>query len=251
MRMRKRIALLATGLALLILCVAGAQGATYTYGSKVQAGDEDLSRPLTLMPPGTIFAFVDTGAPGYGQEDGVYLHIPKCVHGQDPQVNDNDIRLTPLFDSMGAILKPAGSRVEKGDIDWQNRLTPLRGAVVRYMDQYGSTGYDLGDPVYLHQSISSNSPSAFETINYDVRLTNVVDASGAPIIGLAPGTKIIDLDSDRNKLLGLNLPSLGHIAYFDKNGDGFYDDGDEIYVNYPDIGSLVKVNNVRLTEVNT
>jgi len=235
--MRKIIAFLAACLALLILCVAGAEGsATYSFGSKVLAGDVDLGRPLTLMPSGTIFAFVDTGAPGYGQDDGVYLHIPKSKRDADPQVNDNDIRITPLLNSSGAMLKPAGSSVEKGDIDWQNHLTPLQGATIRYMDQYGSTGYDLGDPVYLH---------------HDVRLTNVTDAQGFPVPGLAPGTKIIDLDSDRNKLLGLSPSALGPIAYFDKNGDGFYDDGDEIYVNYPDGGLSVKVNNVRLTEVNT
>lgn len=251
MRMRKNIALLAASLALLILCAAGAQGATYAFGSKVQAGDADLSRPLTLMPSGTIFAFVDTGAPGYGQEDGVYLHIPKSRHDSDPRVNDNDIRITPLLDSSGAALEPAGSQVMKGDIDWQNHLTPLQGSVVRYMDQYGSTSYDLGDPVYLHQSTNPGSPSAFETINYDVRLTNVLDAQGLTVPGLAPGTKIIDLDPDRNKLLGLNPSALGPIAYFDKNGDGFYDDGDEVYANYPDGGLSVRVNNVRLTEVNT
>ncbi len=238
MRIRKKIALLAVGLVLLILCIAGAEGAPYAFGTKVQNGDSDLSRSLNTIPAGTIFAFWDTGAPGYDQGDVVYLHVPKGAQPPDLQVNDNDVRLTPF----GPL--PAGSKVAINDQDLGKPLKPFPGAVVRYMDQYGSTGYDLDDPVYLHQNL--NSPGAFETINYDVRLTNVPAVTGGTA---SAGTKIFDLDSDRNKLLGLNPASLGPIAYFDKNGDGFYDDGDEVYLNYPDGGLLVKINNVRLTPI--
>jgi len=238
-RIRKKIALLAIGIMLLILCIAGAEGAPYVFGSKVQSGDSDLTRSLNPMPAGTIFAFWDTGAPGYDQEDVVYLHVPKSTHSSDLYVNDNDVRLIP-YDGHAA-----GSNVAIGDDDLGKPLTPLPGAVVRYMDQYGSTGYDLEDPVYIHQNL--NSPGAFETINYDVRLTNV-PAVTVPATELA-GTKIVDLDPDRNKLLGHTPVSLGPIAYYDKNGNGFYDDNDEVYLNYPDGGYSVKINNVRLTPV--
>lgn len=241
MRIRKKIALLAVGLVLLILSIAGAEA--YPFGSKVQSGDDDLGKPLSLMPSGTIFAFWDTGAPGYDQNDVVYLHIPKGSHTPDHFVNDNDVRLI-AYDA-----KDPGSKVAIGDDDLGKPLKPFPGAIVRYMDQYDSTSYDLDDPVYLHQNLNCNSPSAFETINYDVRLTNVPALADSTTATVSAGTKIIDLDPDRNKLLGLTPSTLGPIAYFDKNGDGFCDDGDEIYVNYPGGGLLVKVNNVRLTEV--
>jgi len=128
----------------LILMLSLASGSEYAFGTKVLSTDTDIGRSLNDMPNGTTIAYLDTGAPGYGEEDAVYLHVPKDEPDSDPHVNDNDVRLTAF---QGHI---AGSKVASQDIDMDKRLTLLP-ATINYLNLRGGQEYDLEDPIYLHQ----------------------------------------------------------------------------------------------------
>ncbi len=129
-------------LIILILMLNLAGGSEYAFGSKVLSTDADIGRPLSDMPPGTtIIEYWDTGAPGYDENDVVYLHIapPDCN-----TVYANDVRLA----SFGEY--PAGSKVTSQDKDIGMPLTLLP-AIINYLNLNGSRAYDLEDPVYVHQ----------------------------------------------------------------------------------------------------
>jgi hypothetical protein len=217
----------------LILGLVGAS--EYQFGTKVLAGDKDIGRPLFAMPLGTDIRFWDTGAPGYDDSDVVYLSPPPVTN-----IKANDVRLTPFGNY------PAGSKVASFDIDnGMPLIAPIPGLrAIRYLNLFGSSNYDLRDPVYVSQS------PAISFVN-DVRL------NATPGTGLEPGTKVRDFDPDLNKFMWLfpnplvTLPHLGNslLGFFDVNGNGVYDYWDDVYMNFPQgvpAGS-VTVNNVRLS----
>ena len=229
-----KIALLTVSSLLLILNSAGAS--EYPFGTKVLATDNDIGKPLYVMPAGTTIAYWDTGVvPGYDDTDVVYLHTSLA-----PSVTANDVRLTP-FAAFAA-----GSKVTPIDNDIGMPLAGFGpGGVIRYLNLYGSINYDLDDPVYFHQNAPVPNPGAFATVTNDVRLTQVQ--------GIEPGTKVRDFDPDHNKILGLvgaaGTPVLGPIGFFDANGNGLYDASDDVYLNFPRGVPIftVSVNNVRLS----
>ncbi len=128
----------------LILMLNLASGSEYAFGTKVLSADTDMGRPLYDMPAGTTMGYLDTGAPGYGEEDAVYLHMPKGEPDSYLQVNDNDLRLTSF---QGHI---AGSKVTAQDIDMDKQLTMLP-STINYLNLRGGREYDLEDSIYLHQ----------------------------------------------------------------------------------------------------
>jgi hypothetical protein len=220
------IALLAVSMLSLILNSAGAS--EYAFGTKVNATDSDIGKPLFAMPSATTIAFWDTGVvPGYDDTDVVYLHTSSAL-----SITANDVRLTPFG------IFPAGSKVTQYDNDIGMPLTGFAGGFsIRYLDLYGSASYDLKDPVYVHQNAMVPNPGAYMTVTNDIRLT------------LEPGTRIRDFDLDHNKVLGIAPTSLGPIGFFDVNGNGLYDYSDDVYLNYPSgvPKMTVSVNNVRLS----
>jgi hypothetical protein len=86
-------------------------------------------------------AFGTRERPGYDQADPVYLHVASSYHNM---IASNDLRLTSIGNHS------PGSKVAFEDIDMNRPLTPLP-ATINYLNLYGSSAYDLDDPVYLHQ----------------------------------------------------------------------------------------------------
>ena len=112
----------------------------YDFGTKVMANDTDMGMPLLDLPGGWSVGFWDTGTPGYDQADPVYLHASRSYRNV---IASNDVRLTSIDNHS------PGSKVIFEDIDMNKPLTPLP-ATINYLNLYGSSAYDLSDPVYLH-----------------------------------------------------------------------------------------------------
>jgi hypothetical protein len=223
MQVRTKISFLAICLISLFFGSNAAYG--YDFGTKVTLGESDIGRPLFSMPAGTAIFYWNTGGiPGFDYNDVVYLHTPGA------HVNANDVRLTPVG------MYPAGSKVTMEDNDIGMPLIPLCGATIGYLNLYDSDAYDLSDPVYVHQ----NSPPILITILNDVRLTNINDYPA--------GTKVHNFDQDFNKLFGSKWGPVP-IKFFDANGNGIYDDQDDVYLNIPTgVPGIVSVNNVRISQ---
>lgn len=219
----------ALGLAICLYLVAGLAGASeYQFGTKVLAGDSDIGRPLFAMPA-TDICFWDTGViPGYDDTDVVYI---KVLPG--PFIGANDLRLTPFVNL------PAGSKVTPTDNDIGMLLTLFPpGKAIRFLNLFGSSLYDLMDPVYFSQS----GPNS--VVN-DVRLNATVGS------GLEAGTKVHDFEPDLNLAFGtpslVTFPGAG-LCFFDVNGNGVYDYWDDVYMNVPSgFPAEVSVNNIRLS----
>lgn len=225
MRSCIKVAVLTVSLSL-ILGMAAASG--YEFGTKVRPVDSDIGRPLFVMPAPTISVWDIGGAPGYDEGDAAYLHI-----GGDT-VNANDVRLTDV-----GSLYTAGTKVAYSDNDIGMPLIALPEASIGYLDLYGSARYDLEDPVYIHQNIVGIR--SLITILNDVRLT---EANGKKA-----GTQVHNFDPDFNKLFGTEWSGCMSIRYFDANGNGAYDDHDDVYLNTPaGVIGVVSVNNVRLSQ---
>jgi hypothetical protein len=214
---------------LLIQTLAGAS--EYEFGTKVLAQDEDIGRALYNLPFADIM-YWDVGPNPSIYDEGDVLYL---VFTTSPVVTANTVRITP-FEYYAA-----GSKVRAGDKDIDMPLAAfLPGHAIVYLDLFGSSFFDIKDPVYFHNF----GPN---TITNDVRLTNVSNN--------APGTKVIDFDPDHSKptvtlqILPVISPSL--IAYFDVNGNGVYDYPDDMYLIYPKGGGSlyphVRVNSIRLS----
>jgi hypothetical protein len=125
----------------LILILSLAISSGYDFGTKVMVNDTDMGKPLFDLLGGWTVAFWDTGTPGYDQTDPVYLHQARC---RNNMIAPNDVRLTSIGNHC------PGSKVTFKDIDMNRPLIPLH-ATINYLNLYGSSAYDLNDPVYLHQ----------------------------------------------------------------------------------------------------
>ena len=124
----------------LILALNLAICSGYDFGTKVMADDTDMGMPLFDLPGGWTVGFWDTGTPGYDQADPVYMQVAFSCHNM---IVSNDVRLTSIGNHS------PGSKVTFEDIDMNKPLTPLP-ATINYLNLYGSSAYDLDDPVYLH-----------------------------------------------------------------------------------------------------
>ncbi|MDM7933985.1 MAG: hypothetical protein QUS08_01175 [Methanothrix sp.] len=127
---------------LLGVLVAGiASGVDYGFGTKVQPGDLDIGRPLYDSPDGTSVVYWDIGPEGYDVGDPVYLHISSTISNT---IGSGDLRLSEIGN------RSPGSKVLLGDVDMGMPSVSLPSSI-RYMNLFGGQGYDLDDPVYLHQ----------------------------------------------------------------------------------------------------
>jgi hypothetical protein len=248
-----KIALLAIGLVTIGLGMSAAS--EYAFGTKVEAGDTDIGRPLNNLfsppPTGATVMIWDIGPnPGfYDQDDVLYL----VRYPSPATVTANVIRLTPFGDY------PAGSKITPQDKDIGMPLSAMPGAFPAggsfvILDLYGTSAfktpllqqYDLEDPVYWHRSLWN-----FATETNDVRLSKISDL-------LVPGTKLNDFDPDHSKPVALldvwqALPSSPQswLKYYDANGNGIYDCPDDVYLIRPIPGGpkglQVTINSVRLS----
>lgn len=172
----------------LILMINLASSSEYAFGTKVLSTDTDIGRPLHDMPAGPTICYLDTGAPGYGEEDAVYLHITEAMPDPDPHVNDNDIRITSFQEHI------AGSKVTSQDPDMDMRLTLLP-ATINYLNLHGGQEYNLEDPIYLHQ---------FSFDNYGADSSKWLNANNASCI-CGNGEDAIDIGGEYQE----RLPYLG------------------------------------------
>lgn len=127
-------------LAGIVLMLNPAGSSEYPFGSKVLPEDSDIGRPLFALPANTAIAYWDIGTPGYDESDPVYLHITSA----GGTTSANDVRLTFLNNFS------AGSKVTFQDLDMNKPVTKLS-STISFLNSYGSSAYDLNDPVYVHQ----------------------------------------------------------------------------------------------------
>jgi hypothetical protein len=204
-----------------------------SFGTKVLDGDIDGGRMLFRFKHAEpVFAYWDTGPVEgvFDPQDIIYLHI----NDETNFTNAGDIRLTPY----GYLLP--GSRVAISDGDLNKKLTKFdKEWDIVFADQFGSTGYDLLDPVYLHLRGESA-----QIQRLDLRLSDSIEG---------PAGSLVDgLDEDRG-LAFTHLPVT--IRFYNANGnigaDGtqLYDQQDQIYIDISpgDGQGFVLVNDIRLT----
>jgi hypothetical protein len=200
------------------------------FGSKVLYSDGDIGRVLNDFESDTDLRFWDVGIID-GEFDGwdvVYYHI----NGNSSNIEQNDIRLTQLGNRL------PGSKVTAYDIDFNKALTSFSGDYgIKFADQYGSSGYDLMDPVYFSENGS-------EIVRMDLRLSYFAYGS--------PGTLVNGHDPDQ----GLATAHLDcKIKFYNINGNirtngkAIYDEMDPVYLDIPgrDNPGFVLVNDVRLS----
>jgi hypothetical protein len=204
-----------------------------SFGTKVLDGDMDVGRTLFRFKDAKpVFAYWDIGLieGKFDPQDTIYLHINDITNF----TNAGDIRLTPY----GYLLP--GSRVAIFDADINKKLTKFdKEWDIVFADQFGSTGYDLLDPVYLHLRGDSA-----QIQRLDLRLS---DSAEGPAGSLVDG-----LDEDRG-LEFTHLPVT--VRFYNANGnigaDGtpLYDQQDPIYLDMSprDGQGFVLVNDIRLT----
>lgn len=213
--------------------VAVASIESQTFGTKAMDGDGDVGRMIYSFSQGEpVFVYWDVGLIDnkFDSGDVAYLHVNDGLN----MTNAGDIRLT----AYGYYLP--GSRVAACDTDINKNLTEFgKGWKIVFADQFGSTGYDLLDPVYIHVGGES---SQIERL--DIRLS---DSANGPAGSLVDG-----LDSDR----GISFSTLTYsIRYYNANGnvrsDGtaLYDPPDQVYLDLSpkDGQGFVLVNDIRLT----
>ena len=233
----------------LMFFLGSALASEYAYGTKVLPGDSDLGRPT--LPFGVqapiYITYWDIGLVPtiFDDKDIAYLHFGPPVPTVSPAatpavVRVNDIRLTPFGDL------PAGSKVttQDNDIGMPLHQFLLGGNQIGWLDLYGTVGaYDLQDPVIVN--ILPPVIPAPTALN-DIRLTESE--------GLPAGTKIRNSDPDlgRPPALIVTTPNpggaLSPFRFFDANGNGLYDESDDVYLHPVGlVQTAVLVNDVRIS----
>jgi hypothetical protein len=266
----------------ILLCLAmlacGQAAAQGTFGTKVNAGDPDVGLPLSTFAAPTLptqvlswISYWDINANGlFDDQDVPYLQFSSTnVPPGLRFVRSNDIRLA------GNGIYPAGSYVKPGDSDIGKPLVtsppeaPLPSSVpptvsYYYLDVDGSTGYDLGDPVYL--KVLSTTLAVNGVGTNDIRITANA--------GFPAGSRVSLNDPDAGKPLTLfklilpfpaiqaaggptvssvAVPAIAALNFFNANGNtmplpggpAIYDDGDVVYFDVNPIG-FVSPNDIRL-----
>ena len=238
-------------MAICVIMMLGLTGASqYPFGTKVMSSDSDFGAPLSAYsglvnpPPAFSLVYWETGVVnGYDDTDVVYLHQGTAF---DPVVLANDVRLTP-FGYLAA-----GSKVTPQDNDIGMRLAPIGGNLnaIFWVNSHGGPGHDLEDSVYIGVG------GGLSTTTNDVRLSEVA--------GLAPGSKVGNLDPDLpnafvpvgpptpNPIVVTNVPGviapIASVMYVDNNGNGQYDYPDDVYlITAVPPSPVVRANDVRLS----
>lgn len=229
------------------------------FGSKVDNTSPDLGYPLVdfggyQVPIDIGYWDVGPNPHIFDKDDMVYLHFGSAVPAA---ISVNDIRLT----TRGEL--KAGTKVQEGDMDYNNQLKPLPAspltAGIYFMDLGGSSpGYDFEDLIYLKILLPGGI-----TVTNDVRLSDVMEKTGTL---LPAGTKVLDFNDDHNRLIIpmiIGFPiyppvwqeSIATIRFYNvkgntMNGIPIYDYEDPVYIDVPFSPlspGVVSVNDVRLT----
>ena len=202
------------------------------FGSKVLYSEGDIGRILNNLDNSSL-AFWDVGIVDgeFDLEDVAYYHI-NLSGGSIVELND--IRLTGFGNHF------PGSKVKAIDLDFNKALQPFpASSEIKFVDLYGSRGYDLMDPIYLH---INNSSSQIDRM--DLRLSHY---------GYGPaGTLVNGHDPDQG-LLALKIDY--KLRFYNINGNvnsggmAIYDEADPVYldVSGTNIPGFVVVNDVRLS----
>lgn len=249
--------------------------ASETYGTKVKAGDSDIGLPLSIFAPvgapGAIqfnawISYWDVNANSiYDDQDVPYLQFGSVNAAGQRFVRANNIRLA----GWGSY--PAGSYVKQGDADIGQPLGVIAVTMPNlpawpsvffyYMDVAGSSGYDLGDPVYL--KVLSPFATGAQVGTNDIRITANA--------GFPAGSKVSLNDPDAGKPLTVFKPPvtipasggpfaasptfpIGGLMFYNANGNvlpplslPIFDDGDVVYFHHG-LGAalVVSPNDIRL-----
>lgn len=202
------------------------------FGSKVLFSDRDVGRVLNIFDNSSP-AFWDVGLVDgeFDLEDVAYYHINKT---RASVIELNDIRLT----GFGRHLP--GSKVKASDIDFNKPLKSFpAGSEIKFVDQYGSMGYDLMDPIYFH---INNSNAQINRM--DLRLSHYAYGPA--------GTLVNGHDPDQ----GLSALEIGYkLGFYNINGnvkadgEAIYDEADPVYLDVSGTSKsgFVVVNDVRLS----
>lgn len=202
------------------------------FGSKVLYSDGDIGRVLNNLDNSSL-AFWDVGTIDgeFDLEDVAYYHINQSGA---PVIELNDIRLT----GFGKYFP--GSKVRAYDIDYKKALRFFpASSEIKFVDQYGSRGYDLMDPIYLH---INNSSSQIDRM--DLRLSHYAYGPA--------GTLVNGHDPDQ----GLSALKIGYkLGFYNINGNvnsvgmAIYDEADPVYLDVSGTSKpgFVVVNDIRLS----
>lgn len=215
----------------LFLGEACAYSGPFEFGSKVEAGDNDIGRLLYNFSQEPVVVYWDVDSDGYDSADPVYLHLADIT----ALIGTGDVRLTRYGNYM------PGSKVRQTDDDLGRTFSLFpSGAGIVYTDLSGALGYSLGDGVYF-------STGALPEIGEgNIRLT--------PFSNMAAGTVVCDADPDAGRQ-ALPLPQM--IRFYNENGDEepdgtpIYDLPDDVYIDISlddtSAYGFVVVNDVRLS----
>jgi hypothetical protein len=114
-----------------------------------------------------------------------------------------------------------------------------------------STVVNTDDIGNLTAAINYITLTSQQTITNDIRLNSIGT--------FAAGTKVVDFDPDHNKLISgqilVSFPrdnsNLGALRFYDQNGNGQYDEPDDVYMDISYRGNFttgqVAINDIRLT----
>lgn len=202
------------------------------FGSKVLYSDGDIGRVLNNLDNSSL-VFWDVGIIDgeFDLEDVAYYHINRSGGSI---IELNDIRLTGFGNHF------PGSKVTAIDLDFNKAFKPFpAGSEIKFVDQYGSRGYDLMDPIYFH---INNSSSQIDRM--DLRLSHYAYGPA--------GTLVDGHDPDR----GLSVLEIGfELRFYNINGnvkadgEAIYDEADPVYLDVSGTSKpgFVLVNDVRLS----
>jgi hypothetical protein len=201
------------------------------FGSKVLFSDGDVGRVLNDFDNPSL-AFWDVGIIDgeFDLGDVVYYHINQSSAFV---IEQNDIRLTGFGKHF------PGSKVKANDVDFNKALRPFPSSEIKFVDQYGSRGYDLMDPIYF--SINNNSS---QIIRMDLRLSHFAyGPAGTLVNGHDPDQGLATTN------IGCKLKFYNINGNVRSNGTAIYDQMDPVYLDVSGRNEpgFVVVNDVRLS----
>ena len=203
------------------------------FGSKVLYSDNDVGRTLSdfIFDPSLCFWDVGIIDNEFDEGDVVYYHFNRS---SPFLIEQNDIRLT----AFGTHLP--GSKVAANDVDLNKALKAFpRGSAVIFVDQFGSRGYDLADPVYFH--IGENNS---QTARMDLRMSYFAYGPAGTLINGYDQDQRLPISVFEHKIRFYNIN--GNVRY---DGMAIYDEMDPVYLDISGKKEpgFVAVNDVRLS----
>ena len=203
------------------------------FGSKVLYSDNDIGRTLSDFKFDPSLCFWDVGIIDneFDEGDVVYYHFNRS---SPFLIEQNDIRLTAFGTHF------PGSKVAANDVDLNKALEAFpRGSAVIFVDQYGSRGYDLADPVYFH--IGENNS---QTARMDLRMSYFAYGPAGTLINGHDQDQMLPISDFEHKVRFYNIN--GNVRY---DGMAIYDEMDPVYLDISgkEEPGFVVVNDVRLS----